>query len=252
MAGKDYGRVKVLLTSLEKGNKSYLELSIMERIPEPDLMDDVGQAKAYADADFSAPHDAFVDCFSLKFPGLLTGSVIDLGCGTADVIIRFAKKYPRVHITGIDGARAMLDIARRDIQRAGCDDRIELRECFLPDHGFNDRKFDAVISNSLLHHLADPLVLWETLKGCAKIGAPVFIMDLMRPESEKSARDFMLKYAADESPLLQRDFYNSLLASYNEREIRHQLRSGGLDFLNIEIVSDRHILTWGKMEVTNG
>lgn len=225
---------------------------IMERIPESDLMDDAGQAKAYADADFSAPHDAFVDCFSSKFPGFSTGSVLDLGCGTADVIIRFAKKYPRVHVTGVDGARAMLDIARRDIQRAGCDDRIELKECFLPDHGFTDRKYDAVISNSLLHHLADPLILWETLKGCAKVGAPVFIMDLMRPESEKSARDFMLKYAADESPLLQRDFYNSLLASYNEREIRRQLRSMCLDFMNIEIVSDRHILAWGEMEISNG
>jgi ubiquinone/menaquinone biosynthesis C-methylase UbiE len=228
------------------------QLFIMERIAEPDLMNDAQQAKAYADADFSGPHDAFVDCFGSKFPGFLTGSVLDLGCGTADVIIRFAKKYPQVHITGIDGAGAMLDIARQDIQRAGFHDRIELQECFLPHHGFTDRKFDAVISNSLLHHLADPMVLWETLKACAKDGAPLFIMDLMRPESEKSAMDFMLKYAADESPLLQRDFYNSLLASYNEGEIRYQLRSSRLDFMNIEIVSDRHILAWGKMGISNG
>ena len=223
----------------------------MKRIPEPDLMDDARQARAYADADFSEPHDAFVGYFRSRFPDFSAGSVLDLGCGTADVIIRFAGKYPQVHITGVDGAREMLEIARHDIEQKGYADRIELKKCHLPDSGLSARKFDAVISNSLLHHLADPMILWETLKKCAKNGAPVFIMDLMRPESEKSARDFMLNYAADESPLLQRDFYNSLLASYNEREIGHQLKSIRLDFLNTEIVSDRHILIWGRMNVSS-
>lgn len=222
---------------------------MMERIPEPDLMDDALQAKAYSDADFSGPHDAFVDYFRSRFPDFSSGSVLDLGCGTADVIIRFAKKYPKVHITGVDGARAMLDIARHDIKRRGYSGRIALKKCLLPDPGLSAQKFDAVISNSLLHHLAAPLVLWETLTKCAKNGAPVLIMDLLRPDSVKSAKDFMLKYAADESPILKKDFYNSLLASYNVREIRDQLTSMRLDFLNIEIVSDRHILVWGRMKV---
>ena len=182
---------------------------------------------------------------------LSSGHVLDLGCGTADVIVRFAKNYPRAIITGIDGADEMLDIARHDIEHRGYSDRIELKKCFLPDPGLSAQKFDAVISNSLLHHLADPLVLWETLKKSAINGAPVLIMDLMRPESEKSAKDFMLKYAADESPLLQKDFYNSLLAAYNVREIEHQLRCMHLDFLNIERVSDRHILVWGRMNISS-
>jgi ubiquinone/menaquinone biosynthesis C-methylase UbiE len=219
----------------------------MERIPEPDLMNDALQAKAYSDADFSEPHDAFINYFRSRFPDFSAGSVLDLGCGTADVIVRFAENYPRAAITGIDGAEAMLDIARHDIERRGYSDRIDLKKCFLPDPGLSAQKFDAVISNSLLHHLADPLVLWETLNKCAKIEAPLLIMDLMRPESAQSAEDFMLKYAADESPILQKDFYNSLLASYNVGEIGHQLKSMHLDFLNIEIVSDRHILVWGRM-----
>jgi ubiquinone/menaquinone biosynthesis C-methylase UbiE len=223
---------------------------MIERIPEPDLMDDPEQATAYADADFSGPHDAFVGYFRSRFPDFSAGRVLDLGCGTADVIIRFAKNFPRAVITGVDGAAAMLDIARDEIKRREYADRIELKKCVLPHPEFNAGEFDAVISNSLLHHLENPMVLWETVKQCAKDGAPVFVMDLMRPESEESARDFMLKYAADESPLLQRDFYNSLLASYNGKEIEHQLRSMHLDFLNIEIVSDRHILVWGRMNVS--
>jgi len=222
----------------------------MERIPETALMNSPEQAQAYADADFSEPHEAFIEYFRSRFPDFSTGSVLDLGCGTADVIIRFAKKYPRAIITGVDGAQAMLDIAYRDVELKGCVDQIQLQKRLLPDPELSGRKFDAVISNSLLHHLPDPTVLWITLKKCAKDGAPVLVMDLMRPESKQSARDYMLKYAADESPLLQSDFYNSLLASYTVGEIGHQLRSMHLDFLNIETVSDRHVLVWGRMDVS--
>ena len=82
----------------------------MERIPEPDLMDDAEQAEAYAEADFSEPHEAFVRHFKTCFPDFLSGELLDLGCGTADVIIRLARVFPGVNITGIDGAQAMLDL----------------------------------------------------------------------------------------------------------------------------------------------
>ena len=39
----------------------------MERIPEPELMDDPEQARAYASADFSEPHQAFVERFTQRF-----------------------------------------------------------------------------------------------------------------------------------------------------------------------------------------
>ena len=196
----------------------------MERIPEPDLMDDALQAKAYSDADFSEPHDAFIDYFRSRFPDFSAGSVLDLGCGTADVIVRFAENYPRAAITGIDGAEAMLDIARHDIERRGYSDRIDLKKCFLPDPGLSAQKFDAVISNSLLHHLNDPMVLWDIIIKCSRQGSPVFIMDLMRPESPDRAHELVRMHAGDASPLLQKDFYNSLLAAYREGEIKKQLR----------------------------
>ena len=37
----------------------------MERIPEPDLMSEQEQARAYAEADFSEPHENFVDLFCI-------------------------------------------------------------------------------------------------------------------------------------------------------------------------------------------
>ena len=51
----------------------------MQRITEPELMDEVEQARAYATADFAEPNERFVGYFETEFPELQTGSVLDLG-----------------------------------------------------------------------------------------------------------------------------------------------------------------------------
>ena len=53
----------------------------MKRIPEPELMDEVEQARAYAAADFSEPHQAFVKHFRQRFADYDPKQVLDLGCG---------------------------------------------------------------------------------------------------------------------------------------------------------------------------
>ena len=73
-------------------------------------------------------------------------------------------------------------------------------------------------------------------------------MDLLRTEDVRKARELVQKYVADTSPILQKDFYNSLLAAYNVEEIRQQLNAAGLGYLTTEIVSDRHVLVWGRKE----
>jgi ubiquinone/menaquinone biosynthesis C-methylase UbiE len=218
---------------------------MIERTPEPDLMDDAEQARAYAEADFSEPHEAFVKLFASRFPDFSGHEIIDLGCGTADVVIRFAKAFPLIKIFGVDGAQAMLDIGMQDVKRNGLDRNVRLRKCKLPDRDLSCKKYDAVISNSLLHHLSDPLILWNTVKMCARPGAPIFIMDLLRPDNVESAKALLQRYAADASPLLQKDFFNSLLAAYSVNEIRKQLDVAKIEYLHVDVVSDRHVLIWG-------
>jgi ubiquinone/menaquinone biosynthesis C-methylase UbiE len=218
----------------------------MERIPEHELMDDAKQARAYADADFSEPHEAFVAHFKERFPTFSEGSVLDLGCGPADVTIRFSRSFPKAKILGVDGAQSMLDISVRDIRSKGLAHQITLKNCMLPDPSLSRLRFEAVISNSLLHHLRDPEVLWKSIEQCTKPCAPIFVMDLHRPESIEQASEFVKQYAADASPILQKDFYNSLLAAYRAEEIEHQLLTCGLHYLTTEVISDRHVLVWGR------
>jgi 2-polyprenyl-3-methyl-5-hydroxy-6-metoxy-1,4-benzoquinol methylase len=107
--------------------------------------------------------------------------------------------------------------------------------------------YDTVISNSLLHHLRDPMVIWDTLNQYANPGARVFIMDLMRPASREQAQSLMEEYAAGEPDVLRHDFYHSLLAAYRVDEVTEQLRAAGLDALSVAEISDRHLLVYGRI-----
>lgn len=219
----------------------------MQRIPEPELMDQPEQARAYARADFAEPHQAFVERFYRCFPGHHPRQVLDLGCGAADVTIRFARAWPESRLTGVDGAAAMLVFAREAIVQAGLDDRIELQQARLPETALPRRAFDTVISNSLLHHLHDPQTLWQAVTQYAAPGAAVLIMDLRRPESRERAGALVDEYAGTEPEVLRRDFFNSLLAAFRPEEVTQQLAQAGLVPFQVEAVGDRHVIVYGNM-----
>lgn len=219
----------------------------MNRIPEPELMDDPAQALAYARADFEQPHNQFIAQFRACFPDWQgRGHVLDLGCGPGDICRRFAQTFPDTHIHGVDAATAMLHIGREDLRAAQLDRRIELFKGYLPGALLPREHYDAVISNSLLHHLHDPLALWQSILRHAAPGAPVFVMDLRRPASRDEAAALVDTYAAGEPAVLRMDFHNSLLAAYRVEEISAQLHDIDIDWLHVEVLGDRHVIAWGQ------
>ncbi len=218
----------------------------MDRIPEPELMDDPAQALAYARADFEQPHNQFIAQFRACFADWSgDGFVLDLGCGPGDICRRFAQAFPDTLIHGIDAAPAMLAIGREDLRAAQLDQRIELIKGYLPGVLLPRKHYDAVISNSLLHHLHDPQVLWLSVLRYAVPGAPVFVMDLRRPTSRNDVAALVETYANDEPEILRTDFHNSLLAAYRTEEIAVQLHLVGIDWLRVENLGDRHLIAYG-------
>jgi len=221
---------------------------MIARIPEPELMDDFEQARAYALADFEEPHSLFIELFKQHFPDEpVDGVVLDLGCGTGDITRRFAYAFPHCRIHALDGAEQMLMFARQTVDFERLHERVRLFKRTLPTGKLPKEQYGVVISNSLLHHLADPQVLWESIKQFAKPGAAIFIMDLMRVESRDQAEQMVRQYAAGEPEVLRRDFYNSLLAAFTPQEIREQLVQAGLIQLEVQVVSDRHLIVSGRL-----
>src|SRR5439155_1263356 len=89
----------------------------MVRIPEPELMDTEEQARAYAKANFSEAHQSYVTLFQETFPQRpAKATVLDLGCGPADVTLRFAQANPGYSFHAVDGSAAMLTCAREALR----------------------------------------------------------------------------------------------------------------------------------------
>jgi ubiquinone/menaquinone biosynthesis C-methylase UbiE len=215
----------------------------MDRVLEPELMDDERQSVAYAMADFSASNQSFVDGVIREFPDHLR-QVLDIGCGPGDVVIRLARAVPDLHVTAVDGSAPMIALARHAASVAGVEGRISIVQGHVPGVSFESTRFDAVLSKDVLHHLPDPLVLWAEVKRLGRPGAAVYVMDLVRPETPEAARRIVDEVAAREDPILREDFYNSLCAAFTLDEVRGQLIAAGLD-ASVTQVSDRHMVIKG-------
>lgn len=222
----------------------------MKRVPEAELMDMPLHAQAYAGADFSEPNTKFAALFSEKFPAFNGQRIMDLGCGPADITIKLAARYPHARVVGLDGSDAMLELARKAIRRhIALGNRVDVHRWHIgrDPNPLGSETYHAIVSNSLLHHMRDPLDLWRAIRACACPGAPVFVMDLFRPQSRIEAEKIVEQYAGKETDVLKADFLNSLLAAYRPVEIMDQLISINMNALRIETVSDRHLIVFGSM-----
>lgn len=218
----------------------------MARVPEPELMDTPGQAQAYAEADFEEPHAQFIAEFRNRFPGVeVDGAALDLGCGPADITIRFARAFPGARVLGFDAGPNMLQLGREAVAAAGVVSRVRLVQGHLPEDEPPGCPYDDIISNSLLHHLDDSMSLWVAINRYGTAGTRVFIMDLRRPDTPDEVQRLVDTHAGDEPEVLQEDFGNSLRAAYRMEEVRAQLENAGLGYLRVSEPTDRHLIVSG-------
>ena len=217
---------------------------MMPRVLEPELMDDPEQALVYARADFEKENQGFIDRFHEYYPEFTEGHILDLGCGPGDIPIRFARTLPSCRITGVDASEPMIGLADVAVKQAGLADRITFR-CERFQAVLLVEPADAAVSNSLLHHVPNPLQFWYRLRQLVKPGSPVLVMDLLRPDSPEEAQAIVDRYAAKEPEILRRDFYRSLLAAFTEDEVAAQLAEMNLSRLMIDVVDDRHWVVSG-------
>jgi len=217
---------------------------VFERVPEKELMDDVSQATAYANANFEEPHEFFVELLNSYVSNLNHSKLLDIGTGDGDIAIRVAKKFNDSSIYGFDGSLPMLDLAKRKINENNLSERIHIEHSLIQDSPYKEISFDGIICNSVLHHVNDTKSYWNYVINKAKEKSWFFIMDLARPNSISQAESLVMLYAKNESNQLKLDFYNSLLAAYTIEEVKLQL-SQACDGEYVAImVSDRHFIVF--------
>ena len=96
--------------------------------------------------------------------------ILVAGCGTSQAA-RYALRWPRAHVTGIDVSRTSI-LATRKLQTRHGIDNLELHE--LPVERASELKnsFDHVVCTGVLHHLPDPSLGLRSLRDAlAREGA---------------------------------------------------------------------------------
>ena len=217
----------------------------MQRCPEPELMNGVDQIAAYASADFSAGDDvtiARIRSLIAACPLAKEPVVVDLGCGPGNITLRLARLLPDARVIGIDGAERMLALAR---QRAA-DQELAIEFLHRDLRQLKGLlKADLVVSNSLLHQLHDPLLLWRVTSELANRGCRVLHRDLRRPESMDELNHLQTLHLPDAPAVLVQDFRASLRAAFEPSEVAAQLRMTGLKQLSVQLEQDRYLVVSG-------
>jgi len=222
----------------------------MKRVLEPELMNAPEQAAAYAGRDLNNAYWLFEQCFRKYFPELIPeGAILDIGCGPAAIALRLARRFPNCEVHGIDGAPNMLTQGWKAVQREGLEHQVQLIHGILPDRIPMPRsRYEVIISNSFLHHLADPMILWNAIHDYSLPNATVLIIDLLRPENDKQAQLVVDKYMPDAPALLRQDMMHSLLAAFTLDEVTSQLLEAGLaESLCLAMASPFQFAVYGRL-----
>jgi trans-aconitate 2-methyltransferase len=218
----------------------------MERICEPELMDEPLQAEAYAAEDFSCGDLAVLERIA-ALPGLRGSgdgeglSVVDLGCGPGNITFLVARRWPEAAVLGIDGSAAMLAIAeRRRLADPTAHRRVRFQRLVLPSSELAG-PCSAVVSNSLLHHLHDPGVFWRAVKQLSGPDTSLYVRDLRRPANPSELEALVARHAGAAPEVLRRDYAHSLRAAFTTAEVIDQLEAAGLGWLEVREVDDRYL-----------
>ena len=210
-------------------------------------MDLPDEAQAYAQADFAAVNDAFVQRLLELAPPRERAEALDLGTGPCDIPIRLLRRRPQWRVVAVDASAPMLKLARLAVRKARLASRIVLLQADAKALPLPDRSFDVVFSNSILHHVTAVDRLWAEVRRLVRPGAAIFFRDLARPASARATRKIVRAYAAGESKLLQEEYYRSLLSAWTPEEVRRQLKRAGLAGLTVAMVTDRHLDVFGTV-----
>jgi ubiquinone/menaquinone biosynthesis C-methylase UbiE len=120
-------------------------------------------------------------------------------------------------------AEHMLRVGSANLARAGLTARIQLKQCDAKRMPFADRSFDAVISNSIVHHIPSPFAVFAEMARVVKEQGVLFVRDLLRPVDKATLTALVQTYAGDANAHQQKMLADSLHAALTLEEVREMV-----------------------------
>jgi len=101
-----------------------------------------------------------------------TERVLDVGCGTGELLARLAAKYPSARLAGLDPVPEMLEVAKGKL-RPGVDFRVG----WANELPWPENSFDVVVSCNMFHYIIHPVEAVREMERVLRPGGSIVITD---------------------------------------------------------------------------
>lgn len=107
--------------------------------------------------------------------------ILEIGCGTGRNLVRLGRRLPGVLLCGVEPARSMLEVAERQLARAGLSDRARLAyataESLDPAGQLGAEAFEHVVSSYCLSIVPEPLPALDRALALLAPGGTLHLVD---------------------------------------------------------------------------
>jgi 2-polyprenyl-3-methyl-5-hydroxy-6-metoxy-1,4-benzoquinol methylase len=103
-----------------------------------------------------------------------TNFVLDVGCGTGDLVCEVAKKG--INAIGVDFSDKMIEISEKNAKKLKCGEKAKFECCSIFDFDFEPDKYDVIAANGFIEYISFKefhKFLDLSLKGLVKSGSLV-------------------------------------------------------------------------------
>ena len=211
----------------------------MQRVLETEVMDSWEEAVEYDAMDFVEVNKAFAQRVVELGPPLFA-RVLDAGTGPARIPVLLCQMCSQWEVFGIDLAKNMLQIGLQHVEQAGLQQQITLEVVDVKHLPYRDRHVEMVVSNSLVHHLPDPLPFFLEVSRVLKPNGAILIRDLIRPPDEKTLNDIVESIGAEYDTRQKQLFRDSLYAALTLDEVNQLISQASLQDVIVYQSSERH------------
>ncbi|MBI2380074.1 MAG: class I SAM-dependent methyltransferase [Gammaproteobacteria bacterium] len=170
------------------------------------------------------------------------GNILEVGCGVGAQTEVLLRRFPDLHITGIDFSEKQLAAASANLASLPyTDGRYQLQHMDATNMGFKPRSFDGAFLCWVLEHVPNPLRVLSEVRRVLQPGARVFITEVLNssffldpysPNLNKywvAFNDHQLEVGGD--PFVGAKLGNMLLA-LGYRDVRTEVKTWHLDNRN--------------------
>lgn len=102
--------------------------------------------------------------------GFEEGAILDVGCGSGEVLIEVARVFPKAELVGLDLSEPLLEIARSSAEKAGLANQLKFKKGDAQEMPFMDDSFDVVVSVNTFHVVDDPVAMLNEIERVLKPG----------------------------------------------------------------------------------